>query len=213
MMDHPDAVYRFFDEERYADALTEGKVFVSTLARCRTYENHLQGDKDEATVSYNTGNIFGRGNDADIKKMAKNAGIKIEGNIECVHISNAISKTRIFDAFLLCTTVEPYADGFEENIGKHCVKIESPLTFMHHVTIAIQKTHRIKQGLAGKVKYRERHYSGMDAHPGRIGFVKPPDPYAVQQEYRMLWEPYNMEGLEGFVINCPEITKLCQRIL
>ena len=59
--------------------------------------------------------------------------------------------------------------------------------------------------------YRDRTYTGLENPPGPIGFVKPVDQYAEQQEFRFLWTPKSMQEIQPFLLECPEIKSICKR--
>ena len=52
-------LFRCFDREEYANAFATGEIRLSTLTRCREYENAERGDSGEGTLTYFSGNISG----------------------------------------------------------------------------------------------------------------------------------------------------------
>lgn len=50
-------LYRYFDTPEHADALTQGYVWISTLQKCRQYENEHQGDRGEGLQYYHSGTV------------------------------------------------------------------------------------------------------------------------------------------------------------
>ncbi len=137
--DHTESIYRFFSEEWEADALVQGKVWLSTLNKCRAYEDAEQGDKDEAHLTYNSGYLVGDGDDRDFVRQAKQAGVKISsGSINC-GIIDCVRTTSIEDAYVLCTTLEFSPEKLSEKFGKYCVEITDPIGFFHAVSISFEK--------------------------------------------------------------------------
>lgn len=210
--EHQGSVYRFFSEEWQADALASGKVWISTLEICRTYEDPEQGDPQEAIEAYYSGHATGHGNNADFVEIAKRTGIVF--GPECVNgtISNNVNIGYLPDAYVLCTTVEFSPDKLSETFGHYCVEITDPFEFFLKVSSALEKHESIHQAATGKVTYKDRAYTGLQDSPGPIGFVKPVDKYAPQKEFRFLWVPENMDILNPVLLHCPEVKSMCRRI-
>src|SRR5205085_8386763 len=71
-------IYRFFEDASYADALAAGQVWLSTLEKCRTYDDPLQGDPGEGSMLYKTGTVINRGlAKPTTLEIAQRAGIRI----------------------------------------------------------------------------------------------------------------------------------------
>ena len=212
LSEHHDSVFRFFPEEWQADALVSGKVWVSTLETCRAYEDPKQGDSEEAHETYNSGHAVGGSTDADLVEIARRSGIHIGPGCSNITISNNTSIKKIHDAYVLCTTSQYAPDNLNESFGKHCVEITDPKKFFIEVSQCLSQQMAIKESAAGKVIYKDRHYTGLENPPGPIGFVKPPDKYAEQKEFRFLWIPENATNIKPFLLNCPKIVSLCKKI-
>lgn len=212
LCDHKGSVFRFFKKEEDANTLAQGDVYLSTLERCRSYENAEQGDSEEAYETYNSGHAVGRGDDPEIIRRAQQSGIYISPNIGRVTISNNTRITSLPDAYVLCTTTEFSPENINEEIGKFCVEIKNPREFFNVISRKIDSMFAIREAGAGKIKYADRNYTGLDQPPGPIGFVKPSIPYKKQKEFRFLWLMENMDNLEPLLIKCPEISNLCTRI-
>lgn len=206
-------VYRFFQEEWQAEALVNGGVWLSTLETCRTYEHPEQGDPGEAQETYYSGHITGDGDDPEFVEMARRSGVSVGPGSRNITISNCTRRSSIPDAYVLCTTLHFNPAKMNDTFGNFCVEITDPARFFIAVSNEMQKIFHIREGAAGRVIYRDRHYTGLEKPPGPIGFVKPADIYAPQKEFRMLWIPQNNAGLEPRLIDCPQVKDFCKRII
>lgn len=202
-------IYRFFSEKWQADALCEGKIWVSTLEECRKYECPLQGDPDEATEIYKSGHIVGGGGDPEFVEMAARSGVSIGGGASNITISDCTNIKRLPDAYVLCTTSVFNPSALSETFGNYCVKISNPIEFFKRVSLALNEVCTIKEGAVGLVQYKERHYTGLDNRPGPIGFVKPKEKYSPQNEFRFLWLPEAHGEIQPFLLECLEVSELC----
>lgn len=209
--EHQTSVYRFFPEEWQADALTKGKVWLSTLNQCRAYEDPKQGDAKEAFEIYNSGYAVGGSNNPEFVERARRSGISIGPGCSNITISNNTSERAISDAYILCTTTNFSPEKLNNTFGNYCVEITDPRKFFIIVSNYLNMQLPIKQAVAGKVIYKDRIYRGLEERPGPIGFVKPPDLYAEQKEFRFLWIP-NSDILNPFLLDCPNVSSLCKRI-
>lgn len=206
-------VYRYFENEEHAAAFVRGEIFISTLKRCREYEDPLQGDREEGYERYNTGRrITGNGSDPAFVAMAAKAGIHVGPDSGEVTLENNERTTFLHDAYVLCTTLGFSAEDLTETFGKYCVKIKSIEKFNSAVTESLSSATQISQSSRGEIIYKERFYKEFEDSPGLIGFVKPPDKYAAQKEYRFLWYvPVEVE-ISGLVVRCPDVVNLLTRI-
>ena len=205
-------VYRFFDDPAYADAFACGEVFVSTLKRCREYEDPLQGDPEEGFEHYNSGrSITGHGSDKEFVARAARAGVFLDSSAESITIENQQVTSYLSNAYVLCTTL-----GFEKDLsgtfGRSCVRITNLEAFSYELTKALAKDVRLLQSLRGPVAYRARDYRELEEAPGVLGFVKPPDLYASQREYRFLWTVEDGEDVIPRVVSCPNIVPFVERV-
>lgn len=206
-------VYRYFDKEHHAEAFARGEIFVSTLKRCREYEDPLQGDREEAFERYNTGRtITGDGSDPAFVAMAANAGIHIGPDSKGITLSNNSRTSYLHDAYVLCTTLGAFEGEELESFGKYCVRINDVGGFHSKLTKNLLLTSNIERSVRGGVIYKERFYKEFESSPGLIGFVKPPDMYSNQREYRFLWYVPEGSSIAGKVVSCPEIARMVTRI-
>jgi hypothetical protein len=208
-----ECVYRYFDVERYADAFVLGDILISTLETCRRYEDPQRGDPHEGYQHYSTGQmIVGNSSDPDFVRMAAQAGIFVGAGARRVTISNAVKTDVLRDAYILCTTIGFASEALEDNFGKYCVKISNLRSFFEVVTAAMSQRFGKMTGIMNEVTYRERSYSGLENSPGHLGFVKPPDKYASQQEFRFLWSRVDTADIEPFVLKCPQAAEFITRV-
>lgn len=210
--EHSQSVYRFFQEEWQADALARGDVWLSTLETCRAYENPEQGDCEEGHETYNSGHAVGGSSDPEFVEVARRSGIHIGPGCSNITISNNTRKSVLPDAYVLCSTTEFSPEKLGETFGRYCVEITNPRLFFIAASEVLERIVSIREAAAGKVIYKNRLYTGMEHPPGPIGFVKPPDLYASQKEFRLLWIPREDSGLNPFLLKCPEVDHLCKRI-
>lgn len=205
-------VYRFFQEAEHADLFCHGKVRISTIETCRKYEDKAQGDAEEAHLHYKTGSMVGGSDESAFVTVASRAGIYIGPNCSNITVSNCSRTTSLPDAFVLCTTLKYEPSTMNGSFGEACVKINKPRRFYERVSRRLARTFPIKQGAFGPIVYANRHYEGLQPLPGPIGFVKPPDLYASQCEFRFLWTVNNSIRLDPFLLDVPEIASLCSRV-
>ncbi|RYE60365.1 MAG: hypothetical protein EOP20_02745 [Hyphomicrobiales bacterium] len=202
-------IYRFMNSEKFADDFAIGKIRLSTLKKCRAYEDPLQGDSEEAIHRYNSGRWTGSGIEA--KARLARMGVFVGGATD-VFLSNNTVTSRIEDAYILCATDKFDPSSFKENFGDYCIEISQPKKFFEVLTNSIRKTHLLAEEKWGLISYAERFTQGLNAEPGRIGFVKPMR-YSPQREVRFLWRPKFSTNLEFFNLDVPECADYCKRII
>ena len=208
-MQQPLVVYRYFDEAKYADAMTQGSLRISTLERCRAYENEHQGDALEGTQTYLSGSIVGGSDDAAFVEIARRSGIEIGADCSNISVVNCASYISMPDAYILSTAIERNDELFLECFGQFCVEIVSPALFFRHISSVLSSRRLIDYGSYGPVIYRNRNYTGLEKIPP-MAFVKPAVPYAQQREFRFAWNPVGT--CEPADIVAPKIRELCRRV-
>ena len=189
-------VYRFFPEEWQADALCKGNVWISTLETCRAYEDPLQGDPEEATHTYESGHIVGGSSDMGFVEMAARSGVHIGPGCSDITISGCTNIQKLPDAFVICTTKEFKPEKLSDTFGKYCVKISNPVEYFKRVSVELNKHIEIREGFILLDQSTAQIYTGLEAPPGPIGFVKPSDKYSPQKEFRLLWVPERNTNIE-----------------
>lgn len=209
-------LYRFFDEEIYADSFCEGNIRISTLESCRAYENPEQGDKEEATWVHHIDSMLVKEYNEEQSNSLQLAGCSVEPGSTNNYFENVTGRTVLPDAYVLCTTRHFDPKAFSGSFGKYCVEISNAHTFftlVHNRIILNHKESRV-HGLYGDIDYSERKSFNLSIPNTHIGFIKPVFPYASQREFRLLWivEDQNSK-LEKLDIKCPEASFLCKRIL
>lgn len=205
-------VYRFFQEKWQAEALLKGNIWLSTLEVCRKYENPDQGDKFEATQTYNSGVITGDSDCPDLKKIAARCDFIIptsNNHSRKITFKNSSSTMQINDAFVLCTAKEYVPGVLSKSFGQYCVKINDPIKFYRLASIALHQQTLIRDGAMGCIQYKSREYSGLDNVPGQLGFIKPYS-YHPQKEFRFIWLPLTGKPIQPMSIYCPEIVNCCE---
>lgn len=205
-------VYRSFDVASHADALAAGIVWISTLEDCRQHPGE-RGDANEGSSTYSSGTLSMQVADERIPEIRslRQHGILISGR--GVKISNVRAINRIADAFVVCTTARPDPGALSPTFGRHCVRIDDVQSFFAAVTYRLAERIRIRPAILGMVHYGERDYSGADPHPhGVIGFTKPRDRFASEQEARLLWIPEEAAELKSFALSVPEAKRFCTRL-
>lgn len=183
----PRSVFRFLKRKDHAEQFMDGEIYLTTLEECRRYEESGRGDPGEATQTYFSGHVVGGSNDPALVEIAARSGITIGPGCPNVTISNSQRVTRLPDALVLCTTGIFDPDNMAETFGEWCIEIIDPRSFRLELTKALARAEPVRQAVMGTVQYRPREYTGLEPAPGPIGFVKPPDVYSPQQEFRFLW--------------------------
>lgn len=209
---HEEKVYRFFSEAWQADAFAQGDIFLSTLERCRAYEDAEQGDKDEGLETYYVDHISGDSDNIQFVEQAQRLGIFVgEGNTN-ITFENMSSTTIIPDAYVLCTATD-FSPALQKKFGPYCVEITNPRYFFILLSVSLNAESAIWEAASGKIKYADRKYINDNLPNGNIGFVKPLDPYHYQKEFRFLWVMHPEVQLQPFVLKCPKVMNLCRRIV
>jgi hypothetical protein len=208
----PAAVYRFCSEEAHADTLCRGGVWISTLEACRGYEDPQRGDKGEGTISYNTGFIRADGSSDVLRLIGARAGIDISPACKDVTLSNNTRRKKLPDAYVVCSTLTFAPERLSESFGRYCVRIRSPRDFFAAVTERLTWYCKLRSAHLGGVVYQDRHFRGLEAAPGPVGFVKPSDQYRDQQEFRFLWVPAGNGPLCQFSLSVPGVADFCDRV-
>ena len=200
----PEVIYRFFLEEWQAGAFLDGNIWISTLTKCREYEDNERGDKEEGYEKTHSGTLYGSSEDTVFVEKAANMGIEIGPGCSNCTIKNSTKVIAIQDAYILCTSLSA---SISRNFGKYGVEITNPEEFFRRVSQTLSL-----QGLCGAVDYttqRDRNVGEkLQKHPA---FIKPLQ-YKAQQEFRFLWYPQSMDGLMPLSLNCPDVKALCVKI-
>lgn len=209
---HAKKIYRILSSAEYADSFTKGEIRISTLETCRNYEDALQGDRGEGTARYHSKNYSKVDWDhSGFQQDALRSGIYIGPGVTDITFHNNTSVTTLPDALVLCTTLEYDPSKLSDTFGNYCVEIYNVEGFFTTLTRALVQRYPIERFYAGRVQYIGREFHGV-APPTHIGFIKPPDPYEPQQEFRMLWTVRRSMSLTPGNITVPELARFCKRI-
>lgn len=218
----PSHIYRFFREEEHADMFKQGKVWLSTLAECRNYENPARGDAGEGTLTYlhkalspeRFANVPGAYEYAmsqtDLWPLPPGITPRFEGEFAW--------RKELPDCWILCCTNSFDPDKLSEDFGPFCVQVTNPALLYRKLTRKLVDEHLVEPNIDGNsifaaVTYANREYSDLELPSGQIGLVKPIR-YSDQQEARMLWRPKNgiESPLKGRLITLQSAESLFKRV-
>ncbi len=116
------------------------------------------------------------------------------------------------DAYVFCASKLYVPEAMTGNFGGFCVRIEDAERFYDLLEERMKPVTEGHWSTAGPVKYRSREFSEDEDGLDMLGFVKPPDQYASQTEFRMLWRPDRDRDLERFTLQVPEAASLCTQV-
>lgn len=215
-------LYRYFNEERYAESFLNGNVWISTLQKCREYEDPQQGDLYEASTIYNHKPIRIQNriitkeeveslNHAGIS-LGVEAGEFVKGPID---INNNTTIRQIFNSFILCTTTNPNHLQSQSNEWRYDVKINLPYEHFH--TILTREMMRkfehfdyVDHGYA--IYNKSRYYSSPNNIPDNIMFLKP-NFQEKQSEYRFVWKVKDLNNYgDGILLECSDLKPFMERL-
>lgn len=193
-------VYRHVTKEQYANDLVNGiGLRVSTIQTCRDYEDKEQGDAEEGYLHH----LATRITDQHPRgiELASQIGIKISGDSTNYLISNNRRSTIYPDAYVICLSHRIFDDRLKGKFGKYVVRINNVRLFMHHIVLAMKKCVPTKTLQVRSVRYVSRTRIDFEESLGNAYFVKPPNPFAEQKEYRIIvlcepghkYVPFNLE--------------------
>lgn len=206
-------LYRFFDEERYAEDFMRGGIWISTLESCRNAEEPDRRDVGEGTLIYNTGTVTGDGDDPRLQAIARRADFYVHPGARGTTFINCESRVKVLDSYVLCLT-ERFEPDAMEGIGKFAVEITDPHVFFRRVTAELRQHRPIRNWTYRAVTYTSRTYRELETPPpADVSFIKPPDPYAKQQEVRGVWQTYTMRNCQPFLLRCPAVRPLLRRLI
>jgi hypothetical protein len=172
----PPELYRFDEKREFSDSILAGCVWVTTLNTCRETEAKGRGDAKEGSMRYRSGTVRSERLTPDVKEIAQRSGIRLEGNVQGISLSNNTAERTM-----------PEAMG---DFGRFCIKLLDPFEFFVQWSVAVALNVKgLGTAMGSKVTYAEREYAGLEDPPGHPGFLKPPDAYAEQQEFRFMWLP------------------------
>ena len=180
---------------------------MSTIGRCRQYEDPLRGDADEAKQVYSVSRLDTE--HPDYVRRVRHLGAAIHG-IRGTFI-NCSGEHQIPDAFVLCCTAMYLPEELGTTFGKHCVQIDDPWALLHRITGALGERHPVRQAFWGPITYGERAFADGEEVPGPMGFVKPIK-YRDQREVRLLWVVDDDGPLQPEMVDLPGMQQVCKRV-
>jgi hypothetical protein len=207
-LDVPSQLYRFFRKVPEAHALLDGHVWLSTLRACRAYEAIGQGDPDEASHRYNTGNLEGHGDDPEFRRKAAIGGFKVAPGTESVVIWQNEITTTLHDAYLLCMS-DHDSPELRQTFGAHRITLRNATSALEAISEALGSTLEVTTAALGRIRYRPRYSEGDEASAGPLGFVKPAVPFEPQREWRMLWTVAPPHEYKPFLLPCDDLKRFC----
>lgn len=210
-------LYRFFKTRERAEALLNGEVWVSTLQKCREYDDPQQGDKYEGSANYLTSiNTGDRPVSKEEQERALHGGVGIADGVSNITIGSINTEFIIPNGFLLCTTNDPisikqqsdeWAFGVQINLSQRDI-------FDLLSEALLRKGVPLTNGSFGWADYdTQRIYYDHTTPPKNLAFIKP-KVHKAQSEYRFFWEA--QEGYkygDGILLNCPEIKPYLKAII
>lgn len=204
------SLYRFLDKEEFAVAFTRGSFRLSTLRRCRGYENAQQGDPSEGSETYFSGEASS--GDPHFETVARRSGIPVTPGVHTTLRYNTTRRT-LLDAFLLCLTSEFDPERFAKDFGSCCVEITDAGKFFDIVCDHLRVVRPDwLQAAMGSVIYAMPTYKGLEEPPGPLGLVKWTR-FNWQKEARMVWSISPLlRPLNPLDICVPEVAPLIRRL-
>lgn len=174
-------VYRHVDQEAFAKDFVVGKcIWVSTLEKCRMYEDAEQGDPGEGTSFYSHGAIHST--HPDFKTVADRLGVSCSGDLE---MSGNVAINKIPDAYVVCLSFRKFDKALQKKFGEYCVCIPNISSFAHKLLYAMSLKVPVVRAVYGPVEYRSREYRDAEIEPV-VPFIKPVMPFKAQREIRIV---------------------------
>jgi hypothetical protein len=211
-------LYRAFEKRCDAEALVAGRVWVSTLSKCKAIEDPVRQDAGEGMLLYESGEISGPADDPDVRLVAHRSGLSYApGTVGgTVTVVGNVSITEHRDVYIVCMSTERMT-----KFGPYCVRINEPWQFINAVGAALVESGKVLQVTSdspqsnchfGIVEYRDRRsYRHLDPGLMHAAFVKPAVPFAEDKEVRVIYRPTRLP-ITPLEVACPEVAALCERL-
>jgi len=204
----PSRVYRYFDKEEFADGLCEGRLRLSTLARCRTIEDKERNDAAEATHRYYVEHMVGGTEQAD--NLRDRFGLDLHPTSV---VGYTIFERKMHDAILFCTSLR-FDQQTLARFGAYCVEIRELAEVQRALTQEIKKVCPTHASIYGPVRYGARDVDGIPAlgKQAPMGMLKD-QRFSRDEEFRFLWK-VPPSGLEVPVIDIESqvLGGFCKRV-
>lgn len=216
-------LYRFFKNEWEAECLLDGKVWISTLKKCREFECPQQGDKGEGTSTFHQlhlsidHRIVTERDHQILSHMPIGINLPPPGQFYngSINLSDNKINFAIPNGFLLCTTNAPDNLQAQSSEWKFGVKINLRQSKIFEILTSAIINHNIP--------IMKRHHDWADYDTSRtyhdpleaplnLAFIKP-DLHRRQSEYRFFWEaPYGYVYPDGVLVDCPELKPYLKKL-
>ncbi len=185
-------LYKYFKKKEYKDDFLQGRIRLGTFELYRGIENRHQGDPYEAINSYLIENeTFTPERRKELEEtvpFAKNLFRSIASEETTIQFVNTKINHRLVDSYIVCATTERNDEFFREDFGPYCIKIKNPTGFLLGVTHAL--IHKLQTEIVdymGEVSYDKDVITSFLNHTNPA-LIKHAEPYAVQKEFRFVWE-------------------------
>lgn len=195
----PPVAYRYWETPERQEAFSRGEIHLTTLEICRGIESQVHRDEGEAIHTHLISDMVDQGNDPGFERGTRQAGIRIV-NSPGTRVSRVFGSTKIFDAYVLCLTLNSPATG-KNKFGSYYATIRKPNDLFLQITAQLEKNHPIAGGYFGRVRYADRTTLDRQLANGPIGFVKPKEKYGAEAELRMLWPVPTAASVGRIVVN------------
>src|SRR5690606_23427942 len=108
-------------------------------------------------------------NDPRLHRLSRIGGITIAPGVKNVTISGFKARSKLNDAYLICTTRHFDPSAMAKAFGEHCVEIQQPMHFFAAVTRQLALERPVGYAAIGCVRYASRTIVGMEPLPGVRG--------------------------------------------
>lgn len=206
----PKKVYRFFENEWEAECLIKGGVWISTLQKCREYEDRERGDPNEGMYTHNVSYMAGNTGDSLTQELLRRQGIQCDDPNGFISMADNVHTMVHENSFVICTS-KSNSESVKNIFGKYGVEIQDPFEFYKCLSYELFHKLKIFQGVAGEVHYINRSTWDMQPMPNRQIFLIKEDRHNYQQEYRFVWRAHK-PMIQPFLLECPSISNLCKRV-
>ena len=195
-------LYRRLKSREHAEAFLDGRIFITTLQRCRTVEDAVRRDGGEGRLQHNTGLIHPAL--PNYEALLARAGYDPRHHKNAV-INDCVSNEGIRDAWLLCTSTD--VGGVDrERFGRYVIEVTQPLEFFAELSFEMIRSKRATQCTASAIVYGERVYVGLDLPVAPAPFVKPPC-FQDEREVRFAWMHDESIAMDPMEITFPGVRR------
>ena len=215
--DFPLKVYKWLWTQEHVDQLLNGHIWLSTLEYCRKVEGKPGiGDPYEARQTYHVTRVSGDVGDPEFDHVLKQLNVFSNGGAtegaKDIVIQNCSYISQTPDAFLFCTCEHFNPEAASGRLGIYCVEISRPLRFARRLSDAMRSITRGHEQIVGRVTYGEPDYRDQELPLSALGFVKRPDEFADQVEFRMMFTPLMVKAIERRYVYAPTVVAQCRLV-